>query len=549
MLLRTTGVALEAMVVAGLDEFAPVRRGAPEDPGSTPGPMLGASELVAELARMQEDREPPGMSGAGYRAPSAAELRVLENLVVGPLVGWVSKPDVSGEPPVEIRAWAALLDYEIVQLGGCAVNSRQSETRRIGLEPPRLEPCLTVLRDVHTTITAGWGTLVLRSGEGFSALVEVPRPHRERETWRIGAELWQVSDARALLIAGADGRPDETTAAVATEQRLRELARGRGSVAQGPNPVAVGNLGTPFQAMHQAMHRATNTADAGPVIQIRGIAAHRELSDEVIVGHGHPVLTDPGLEGCASSFDPPLDAVMHAWGGCRVAGGSADLYLLTGAGVPQLEYTRELSEQRELRVLWLSARIRERFSTDRNTGVLRGLGQVGFGPTGGLAEVDEVDRLLAPLRASAPLDPEAAVLVEAAEVGEEGFERAVALAVAYAETDNLHQLRELYSLELGAPDLRIDVGVGRSWGQPFLVVELVGDRIGRRAMVLLEHELEGTTHMSWAEIADAPRARLEAEALARVQTLVILGIPVAAAVDDLSAPAKDVPAPAEEARP
>ncbi|MCA9699836.1 MAG: hypothetical protein KC431_20090, partial [Myxococcales bacterium] len=117
-IMRVSAAALEARVVVGIDEFAVADAAVVEEVA----PRLGVDELVTELARMHENREPPGMGGAGYLAPSPAELRVLEELVVEPLLAWAESPRHAEAPPPEIGVWASLLDYELVELGRCGVD-------------------------------------------------------------------------------------------------------------------------------------------------------------------------------------------------------------------------------------------------------------------------------------------------------------------------------------------------------------------------------------------------------------------------------------------
>src|SRR5690606_25004105 len=106
-------------------------------------------------------------------------------------------------PPATVAVWAAEPDYELVELGDC--RGRRGDERA--------DSCVLILRERWRRSTAGWGTLLLRRGpDTLPATIEVPRPHREFETWRIGAELWQLSKASALLIAGADALPRDPRA-------------------------------------------------------------------------------------------------------------------------------------------------------------------------------------------------------------------------------------------------------------------------------------------------------------------------------------------------
>ncbi|NVB42894.1 hypothetical protein G6O69_34050 [Pseudenhygromyxa sp. WMMC2535] len=563
VLMRVEIPALEARVISGLDEF--VYGGtAPRGPEPV-APTIRGVGLLAELSRMHDQREPPGLAGAKYREPSPAELRVLEELVVEPLVRWskdVEADDVrtSRSPPPGVAAWASLLEYELADFGACDEDA--AGEAEPGAEPEAEpgaetsaelpEPCMLILREQDREDTAGWGTLLVRRGEHAPTIIEVPRPHREFNTWRVGAELWQLSDSQALLIAGADGLPDglgsgrergmsssdaeegddaeaPTDDGESTEDEPARLDR---RLDLGPSPVRPGNLETPFQAMHQGIERALAARPGAPLIQVRGVASYRALRREVIIGMGQPSLEELEGDACLGLLVPPLRALVESWGGCQVADGSQELYLLSGAGVPQLEYSRELGDERELRVLWLSANIRSRFATDSGRGELRGLLQAGIPVSAG----GEIARLLAPLwsptpqgevqadeRASEGADAEAvAGAVRIAEQAE--FQRAVALAIGYAETTNYHQLRALRELDAASSRLRVQAGVGSDWGRPFLVIELVGDQLGRRALVSLEHRLSGSVEFSWAELAsedDGGAGTLRAAAMGRPQTMIV----------------------------
>ncbi|MCA9685108.1 MAG: hypothetical protein KC457_23190, partial [Myxococcales bacterium] len=279
------------------------------------------------------------------------------------------------------------------------------------------------------------------------------------------------------------------------------------------------NLETPFQAIHQGLERGLSSEDGMPIVQIRGIASYRALQRDVIVGVGQPSLDSQIDEACLALLVEPLRTLVGSWGGCQVADGSEDLYLLSGAGVPQLEYSRELGDGRDLRVLWLSARIRAAFATDSSRGELIGLNQVGIPYAAGA----EIDKLLAPLLRT----PAKAGQTSG---GLESYERALALAIGYAETTNLHQLRALRALDEAASDLRVEAGIGSDWGRPYLLVEYSGEQLGRRALISLEHRLSRIEVFSMIELQTDPdpRARLRAAAMSRPQTIELRDVPVLA---------------------
>src|SRR5262249_38083474 len=183
---------------------------------SQENPWIDVQRLPSTLMEIHERREPPGTWGKGYRAPSSVELEVLERLVVEPLMAWVDGPETGGPPPRGVLLHAAELDYEVVEFGDCQKGA-----------------CLVMLRERSRPTTAGWGTLVVRRAKGTRThVVEVPHPYRETETGRIGAELWQLLEGRALLIAGADALPLDPVAA----RDVSEEEAGAEGLRMPPNP-------------------------------------------------------------------------------------------------------------------------------------------------------------------------------------------------------------------------------------------------------------------------------------------------------------------------
>jgi|GEM_PF-1926123 len=473
-----------------------------------PGAEPGASErhadtrLVPILAEMFADREPPGLAGAGYQPPSKPELLLLEQDIVAPLVNWARGSGPGEPPPASVALWAGLIGYELVEFGDCrAVPANDGDA-----------PCLVMLRERGGSrpSTAGWGTLIVRRDpRALGVIIEVPRPHREAQTWRVAVELWQLSRASTLLIAGADGlprRPDAAGRREADEEPDEEPAW-VGS--PNPDPVRAGNLKTPFQAFHQAIEGRS----VREVLQIRGFASYHAIDRDLILGLGQPGPADQLDEACWAALEPRLAALVASWGSsCQIADGSEDLYLLSGAGTPQLEYSREL-HSREVRMMWLSAGLRQRFAGDGGQVELRGLLQAGF-------ELDarhEFDALLQPIEPASGADR------GRVEVDEEGFAAAVELARKFAEVGNLHLLRELRALHQTSANLRVEAAIGEDWGRAFLLIERAGERSGERALVVLDHTLDRRIELSAAALADEFHGlgRLHLAGLARPQVLIV----------------------------
>lgn len=507
VLLRTTHAQLEAMLVEGVHELeittaAERLRRQRDRHRSKPG----ESELLGILAEMQANREPPGLAGSGYEPPSDSELLLLERDIVQPLVKWAKNSGPGVPPPASVALWAAEIDYELIEFGDCRSTAVGGGYR----------PCLVMLRERDRPSTAGWGTLVVRRDpQAIPLTIEVPHPHRELQTWRVGVELWLLSRASELLIAGADSRPHEPREALTEDVQSNDVQR---TVAN-PDPVRSGNLGTPFQAIHQGIDRSSVRGRTREVVQIRGLAAFRALDHDLILGIGQPGKAEQYDEACWAKLDDSLAALISTWGSCQIADGSEDLYVLTGAGSPQLEYSREL-RSREIRVLWLSAAVRERFAPDHGAGTIRGLAQAGFDHE--LRR--EVQVLLAPVWGPQPSrGPDGKVRRMA---GAQGFDAAIELAVEFAETGNLHLLRELRALAETSADLRIETGIGQDWGRAFVLIERPGETVGERALVSLDHGLDGRVQLLATGRSKHAIMRVHTAALGRPQVLIVTGLPV-----------------------
>ncbi|KIG13938.1 hypothetical protein DB30_07433 [Enhygromyxa salina] len=498
VLLRSTQARFEAFVIEGAPEFEPALAVAPPR-------RLEPDHLVELLIEIDEDREPAGTAGKGYRAPSGAELLVLEQLVVEPLMRWADDLTPGRPLPGGVRVRAAELDYELLELGDC---------RQPG------PGCLVMLRERSRPSTSGWGTLVVRRDpRAKSHVVEVPHPHRERETWRVGAEMWQLLDGRALLIAGADGLPLNPKAASEGGERDSDEV---GGLPPNPDPVRTGNLETPFHAIHQGIDRTA--PEQFEFVQLRGLGSFRPITRDVILGMGLPVDGLQEQQDCWGLLRDDLRLLVAIWDSCQVANGSEDLYFLSGAGVPQLEYSRELGNG-DGRVVWLSAGLRERYAARRTSSVdrsavMRGLRQAHFA----VPSRHEIGAMLEPLwsRDDSP-SPNGS---ERIQVGRPGYDQAVAWAIGFAETGNLHLLRSLSALRDEAVDVRVSAALGLDFGHPILIIDYVGLELGKRAVVTLDHSFGGKASLSFAEFGSDPSARLRTVALARPQLLVVEDIEV-----------------------
>jgi hypothetical protein len=299
---------------------------------------------------------------------------------------------------------------------------------------------------------------------------------------------------------------------------------------------------TPFQAIHQALDRSaypggvasaareasdgseSSGADgARPVrvrfeaIQIRGLASYRPIARDVIVGMGLPEAGQLLDAACWSRLSLELAPLVARWNSCQIADGSEDLYLLTGAGTPQVEYSIQLGNA-IVRVLWFSASLRERYAAPRTStvadaGVVRGLQQAGFE----VVPAHEIQLMLAPLFGREPgIGQDGRPRVE---LGNDAFEAAVKAAIGYAETGNYNELRTIANIADRALDVRVKAAIGLDYGQPVLIIEHVGEAIGKRALVTLAHGLDGRA-TSHAEVLDDV-LHVRMELLGRPQVLII----------------------------
>jgi hypothetical protein len=493
------------------------------------------ASVIELLGAAQREREPIGHRGASYVPPSMAELVYLEQQLVGPMVRWARggplDPDAPGLEAADALAVlagrASVIDYSLIEFGDCGSGSEPST-------PTSTSSCLVVLRDRDPPSTAGWGTLVVRRGPAKPIAIEAPRPHREHDTWRLAAELWQVMDARALLLAGADGQPTQVT-------RARNES-GRSDSAD-PDPVRSGSLRTPFQAFHQGIDRALvdpEIREDGLILQVRGLAAWRNIADSLVLGLGQPALqTDADQSGEPIDTIEELMAIdgrqlllaaqLEPGGGLgwlrddfRVADGSVQLYRLSGAGVPQVEYTRELGDK-PMATLWFSTRVRERFMDARGDEQRRRATMLGwpFVPESELIAMNSALVGVAAPLADEPRVDDATALRR--------YEQARELAIRYAQTGNLHLLRRIEQLAADpalAGALRFRIGLGLEWGRAFVILEIATDTRGDRALVLLDHRLVGHQVGRVGELGMDPTRWLRWQMLARPQVIELHDLPV-----------------------
>lgn len=369
---------------------------------------------------------------AGYRPPSAAELHYLEELVAYPM--FEARTDEQADPLLGL--YASIIGYELWRFDHCG----------------GLRGCVA-MAEASRSDRSGWGTMVVsRDPSAEPIAIEVPHPQRNLGTWRLGTELWQVSRARALIIAGADGRKASADPSDPS-----------------PDPVAVGNLRTPFQALHQAMDRAWAPEPGHALaLQVRGLAAHRGIDVDAVVGIGRPALSIEQVPlRLRTLFETGSLGTVERW---VVSDGSPELYSLSGAGIPQLEYSSSLGDSQAV-VVWFSQSLRAEFLEKAHSPFARRLAALSIEAE----QASEVEALAS--GTNLPPASSSASLLELAEV-----------LTRYGDTENLHLLRALQAEIRDDPGVALSAGIGSELARPFLLVQRGTDR----ALVYASRDLEGT---------------------------------------------------------
>lgn len=403
--------------------------------------------------------------------PSESELRFLEQLLAEPLLAMeLPAPDALVPAPLtgELRAapialghdvaWlnrlAGIIDYRIVALSDCAGGGHGCWV---------LAP-----RSVPTRFPVG--LLVVRTGDVEPIAIEVPRPQREKGTFRIGVELWREVRGRVLLV-----NPDEKLSGPG--MRL--------------DPTDVGNPVTPFQALHQAVHR--DLADTAPgadtpaitgspgtlagtppglILQVRGFAGWRAVSEDLIIGLGPPVMQTWQIPERLDAILAPTGALGWLGDSMRYADGSDELITLSGQGTPQLAYSRSLGNV-DFVLLWLSEPARERYRPASRERYRQHFDRVGLALRNRtVAEAIGFPELAADQQ-------------RLSQVARRELERLLGQARHYAVTRDIHVLRMLHREARSEPGLAVDALWSNALGLPYLRIEITeGSAVGRGLVLL-----------------------------------------------------------------
>jgi hypothetical protein len=148
----------------------------PAAPVSLPCPTAEAGGLITELQRIEAGS--PGANSDGMKLPSDDDL----------LAFTAALQSLTADDPDSACTWLGQYDlpYEVVDFTDIPFGRHR----------------YWLLRET-VPISAGWGTYVIRQGEGQAVVVEVPHPQADSRTRSEGATLFRALQARALLVAGA----------------------------------------------------------------------------------------------------------------------------------------------------------------------------------------------------------------------------------------------------------------------------------------------------------------------------------------------------------
>lgn len=432
-------------------------------------PQMDLQGLVAPIV---EDSEAPGGQALDPQRwevvlPSESELLFLERMLAEPMLKTAPQGAAGHERMRWLQRMAALVDHQIVALADC-----------VGVDLG----CWVLVPEADPT-RFPLGVLAVRVGDAKPLAVEIPRPQRERGTFRIGVEIWRDAGARALLI-----NPDEKL--LGPGMRL--------------DPTMIRNPVTPFQAVHQALHHSlvnsderAGVGDVGAsssgspallrepvpdatvgleaphqalIVQVRGFSGWRAITEDLIIGMGPPVMQSWQIPPLLEEIIAPSGPLGWLSDSMRFADGSEELISLAGQGTPQISYSRSLGDV-EMALLWLSELARERYRPASRERYQEQFRQVGL---------ELVDRSLAAAVAMPAFGPSRRALSGRAEIE---FAELVARARRYALIRDIHLLRALEREARVNPAVEIEALWSHELGRPFLHIEFTaGDEL-RRALI------------------------------------------------------------------
>ncbi len=450
--------------------------------------------------------------------PSETELRFIEKLVADTLL----------RGRAELRPWIArlaeLVAYRLTYLPDC-VGPRTTgidATEADDVKPDEAESatgCL-VLAQRQTSTEYPLGLLVVRTGEVDPIAVQVPRPQRESGTFRMATELWRAARGAILLI-----NPDEKL--IGPGMRL--------------DPTSIGNPVTPFQALHQAIHRAlfvefaghngdtvasedssaTVRKDNALIVQVRGFAGWRPVEQDLIIGLGPPVMQERQIPARLQAMLTPEGPLGWLADSMRYADGAGEFTSLSGQGTPQISFSRSFGEV-DSALIWLSESVRERYrpaSRSRYEEQFR-RARLTFSD-GNLAQImaapDREQSAATQTRRARP------ARIQGDKVRERGMEL-IALAQRYAATGDIHLLRALARAMRTDTRVRIDGLWSEQIGLPVMRIQVSRRNQAFRAFVVI-HPLAEKTCSSLSAHELGAYGQRAARFLRRCGVLVWQGLP------------------------
>ena len=296
--------------------------------GAQPGQPARAAPPLAvtksrDLAALFEEAGKAAPEGSGdYRVPSLAELLYFDTEVLTPLLRAAKTGLQDGE-------WsdAARATLTRVQSAAEAVGYRVRRHSQGGQEYLVLVEAAGGSRS--------WGTLVIRTGPAANLGIQVPRPLMELRTLATGRDLFQRSQARALLVAGAHPR--------AVPNRQADVLRQR-------------NGANVFNLMSQVLYRESGNA-AFTGVQVRGFAP-RPTADPA----DQPRIVVATADGAAdwadlSAQERHVTDLLTSGEGVAFADGSPAVAGLDVAQAPQAGYLDQ-AENDAFVTLWLARGVR-----------------------------------------------------------------------------------------------------------------------------------------------------------------------------------------------
>ncbi|MFL5318274.1 MAG: hypothetical protein ACJ790_01360, partial [Myxococcaceae bacterium] len=298
-------------------------------------------------------------------------------------------------------------------------------------------------------------------------------------------QLFRLASAKVVLIAEG-------------QQSLGDSA---------PHAASAGQMRTPFQAFHQAVHQRLPESD-GLIVQLRGFSATPQLAHEtLVISTSRPVLD-------ARDHIKQLDALLEAGGplgelvqGARYHDGSAALSSLVDPSAQHL-YSRAFGGP-PMVTFWLSEQLRGRYvPMDHADAMLVSLGVTAdkASPKDSLASTNW-------LSTTAPLDPALSSTLHE-------FQR---VADRLLSEQSPHDLRLLLNPKVPKEvSAQAEVHLSPEYGMPYVLLTARHHRQELRALYFLKNELSGQPPAELsAGSADFDRALQQA--LEQRRAVVVLG--------------------------